>query len=105
MRAVIDPEKDMGHIDRALKKGKAEGTAVSETGPAEKGAELIPERPAEVGASTGVVGTELAGTVRSEQAHSHAGHAVSLSTVGDCAECMAAAKEEELQSERGNPLG
>lgn len=109
VRALIDPEKDMGHIDRALKKGKGEeanqSTTSTETSTAEKGPEIVPVQSADLGGSVGVVGTEIAGTVRSAPSHGHEGHTVSLGTISDCAECMAAAKEDEVQAERGNPLG
>lgn len=99
----------MGHIDRALKKGKGEEvkqTATeTETSMTEEGSKVAPVQSAALGSSVGVVGTEVAGTVRSAPSHGHESHAASLSAMGDCAECMAAAKEDEVQAERGNPLG
>lgn len=94
----------MGHIDRALKKGKGEETKQPETSTAEKALETTPVQSADLGASVGVVGTEVAGTVK-PAGSGHESHAVSLSTIGDCAECMAAAKEDEMKAEESNPLG
>lgn len=107
VRAVIDPEKDMGHIDRALKKGQQDvvvGQSETHSTPDTllKQPEIVPPTDLDGAQSVDVVGTEVAGTIKSATGHEK--HHVSINAISDCAECMAAAKEDETKAEKGRPL-
>ena len=77
IRNVIDPDKDMGHVDRALKKGtETQGndqTTITEQDQQEQGKNAINETLTHAG---------------------HSAHVSSESTLQDCEECREAARED-----------
>lgn len=79
IRNVVDPEKDMGHVDRAIKKGKSE---------ADTGKQHQPE------------GSKAA-VDKTTKSVAHTGHQTSSTPEKDCEECNEAAREESMP-ERGS---
>ncbi|KAK5101365.1 hypothetical protein LTS08_004972 [Lithohypha guttulata] len=80
VRNVIDPNRDMGHVDRALKKGGQ--------GKPEEEQEVVQKGSAEV--------------EKQQQGHSepsHAEHKARDSAPADCEECIEAAKEDQPANE------
>ncbi|KAJ9660827.1 hypothetical protein H2198_002366 [Neophaeococcomyces mojaviensis] len=84
VRNVIDPERDMGHVDRALKKGKP-GSEGAGGGVAYK--DIID------GSTESAATTASTTTTKVENGEkSHADHAAAGATVDDCEECREAGR-------------
>ncbi|KAK5940862.1 hypothetical protein PMZ80_007279 [Knufia obscura] len=80
IRNVIDPERDMGHVDRALKKGKQE--------PEAQVADLTPS------AKQNQPENSKAATDESSKQTDHSAHKATEAAPQDCEECREAAGED-----------
>ena len=105
VRNIVEPDKDMGHIDRALKRGKPESQGQEQVH-SEVTESVLPVGEARTRLDsdrdgTGIASVEAAGTIDNavvDKGKSD-GHQHSVTTVADCAECMAAVKEDEMQGQ------